>query len=79
VTSTLIILVNAFTYGFCDSSKLYFVPKLKLMHNIIYFFLGFLMIVVQMPFKFYLTKEFLFVLYDELKNYGLSTKLDYLL
>ena len=33
------------------------------------------MIIVQIPFKFYLTKEFLFVLYDELKNSGISSKI----
>ena len=38
--------------------------------------MAFLMILVQIPFKFYLTKEFIFVLYDEIKNRGLSSKIE---
>ena len=75
LTSTLIILVNAFTFGFCDAKVLYILPKMWLIHNVVFMFLGFLMIIVQIPFKFYLTKEFLFVLYDELKNSGISSKI----
>ena len=48
---------------------------MAIIHNVLLMFLGFLMIIVQIPFKFYLTKEFLFVLYDELKNSGISSKI----
>jgi|LauGreDrversion4_2_1035121.scaffolds.fasta_scaffold815061_1 hypothetical protein len=75
LTSTVIIFINAFTYGFCDSLALYVIPQVRVIYNVIFMFLGFLMIIVQIPFKFYLTKEFLFLLYDELKNSGISSKI----
>lgn len=74
--STLIIVLNALTYGFCDSYSLYFNPKITYIHNLVFTGLAFLLIAVQIPFKFYLTKEFLFILYDELKNRGISSKIE---
>lgn len=68
LASVIIIAVNAFTYGFCDAAVLYKSHKLDIIWNVIFVGLGFLLILIQIPFKFYLTKEFLFVLYDELKN-----------
>ena len=46
LASTLIIFVNALTYGFCDSQKLFLMPKMWLLHNIILMSLGFAMITV---------------------------------
>jgi hypothetical protein len=72
----LIILINALTYGICDSKKLFTIPKVKWLWNFGFTILGFTLIAMQIPFKFYLTKEFLFILYDELKNRGLSSKIE---
>jgi hypothetical protein len=46
----------------------YKVPEYKLVINLILFWL----MTLQIPFKFFLEKEFLFILYDELKNIGIS-------
>ena len=48
------------------------VPEYKLAINLILFWLMFL----QIPFKFFLEKEFLFILYDELKDLGVSESVD---
>ena len=74
--SIAIMVVNAFTYGFCDSAVLYFVPRMEILWDIVFVSMGFLMILIQIPFKFYMTKEFLFILYDEIKNRGLSSKIN---
>ena len=46
------------------------VPEYKLAINLVLFWLMFL----QIPFKFFLEKEFLFILYDELKHKSISSK-----
>jgi hypothetical protein len=78
VISAVIIAVNAFTYGFCDSAKLYFRTDAPFVYvwDLVFVLWGFVLILIQLPFKFYLTKEFLFVLYDEFKNRGLSQKIE---
>jgi hypothetical protein len=48
------------------------VPEYKLAINLVLFWLMFL----QIPFKFFLEKEFLFILYDELKDLGVSESVD---
>ena len=43
----------------------------------LYYELGrFFLVFLQIPFKFYLIKEFMFVLYDEFKNRGISSKIN---
>jgi len=74
--STFIITINALTYGICDSNKLFFLPEMKWLWNFGFTILGFTLMTMQIPFKFYLTKEFLFILYDEFKNRGLSSKIE---
>jgi hypothetical protein len=74
--STILIGVNALIYGFCDSQLLYIIPSMRYLWDLCFVGLAYILILVQIPFKFYLTKEFLFVLYDELKNYGLSSKIE---
>ena len=78
VYSAMIIAVNAFMYGFCDAKELYFRLDKPFVYiwDLGFVLLGFILILIQIPFKFYLTKEFLFVLYDEIKNKGLSSKIE---
>ena len=78
IISAVIIAVNAFTYGFCDSRNLYLRLDKPFVYawDLTFVLWGFFLILIQIPFKFYLTKEFLFVLYDEFKNKGLSSKIE---
>ena len=71
-----IIFVNALIYGICDSPELYYKPGLEIWWDLVYTGMCFMLIFIQIPFKFYLTKEFMFILYDELKNQGLSSKIN---
>jgi hypothetical protein len=68
--SAIIIAINAFSYGFCDSKMLYLnlTSPMVYIWDLCFVLFSFILILIQIPFKFYLTKEFLFVLYDEIKN-----------
>lgn len=47
------------------------IPFNKILVNVILLFVT----ILQIPFKFFLQKEFLFIMYDELKNRNVSTKI----
>jgi hypothetical protein len=53
-------------------NKHFEVPANKIIVNVILFWL----MALQIPFKFFLEKEFLFILYDELKHRSISSKVN---
>eukprot|EP00347_Sterkiella_histriomuscorum_P024417 403331187 len=76
IIGALIMLVCTTIYGLSDVPSLKNNPKIYFAYNV-WFELGrFTLTLVQIPFKFFVAKESLIIIYDELKNRGLSSKID---
>ncbi|CDW76158.1 UNKNOWN [Stylonychia lemnae] len=74
--SSFIILINSIQYGLSDVPSLRNNPNIYLQYNLWYELGRLTLVFIQIPFKFYICKECIFVIYDELRNRGLSSKIN---